>query len=293
MYELVHVTGNTYYIDCPAKMGIYLCDGGSAILIDSGGDKEAGKKALKIIEGQGWTLRCIVNTHSNADHIGGNRLIQQRTGCKIFVHSIEAAFTEYPILEPSFLYGGCPPKDLRGKFLLAQESSTHPFTDPDFPRELEVIGLPGHFFTMTGFRTPDDVLFLADCLSSAQTLEKYGISFIYDVEAYLSTLQMVCTMQAARFVPSHAEETGDIAPLARLNMQRVEETADKIRKLCSSPLSFEDILKALFDSYGLTLDFSQYALVGSTVRSYLSYLRTQGVITPVFTGNRLLWKAGQ
>lgn len=293
MYELVHVTGSTYYIDCPAKMGLYIGDGGSAVLIDSGNDKEAGKKALKIIEGQNWTLRCIVNTHSNADHIGGNRLIQQRTGCKIFAHQIEAAFTEYPILEPSFLYGGYPPKDLRGKFLLAQESVTSPFADPDFPQELTVIDLPGHFFTMTGFRTPDDVVFLADCLSSRQTLEKYGISFIYDVEAYLNTLETVSHMRAKRFVPSHAEETEDIVPLARLNIQKVRETADKICKLCQTPVSFETILKSLFDDYGLTLDFSQYALVGSTVRSYLSYLRAQGRIVPIFTENRLLWTVGQ
>lgn len=292
MYELVHVTGGTYYIDCPAKMGLYI-DGGSAVLVDSGSDKEAGKKALKIIEGQGLALRCIVNTHSNADHIGGNRLIQQRTGCKIFAHGIEAAFTEHPILEPSFLYGGFPPKDLRGKFLLAQESGTLPFTDPDFPQELEVIGLPGHFFDMTGFRTPDNVVFLADCLSSAQTLEKYGVPFIYDVEAYLHTLESVCTMQAACFVPSHAQATSDIAPLARLNIQKAEEIADKICRLCASPTSFEDVLKAVFDEYGLTLDFSQYALVGSTVRSYLSYLRAKGRISPVFSDNRLLWSAEQ
>lgn len=85
--------------------------------------------------------------------------------------------------EPAFLYGGFSCKELRHKFLVAQES----FSDPDFPKEIEIIPLRGHFFDMVGFRTPDDVVFLADCLSGKPTLEKYGITFIYDVAEYLKT----------------------------------------------------------------------------------------------------------
>ncbi len=45
-----------------------------------------------------------MNTHSNADHIGGNRYLQGQTGCKVYSGGIEAAFTKYPVLEPSFIY---------------------------------------------------------------------------------------------------------------------------------------------------------------------------------------------
>lgn len=291
MYELIQAGARTYYIECPAKMGLYIADGGKAVLIDSGNDKEAGKKALKIIESSGWALSCVVNTHSNADHIGGNRVLQQRTGCKIFACGIEAAFTQYPVLEPSFLYGGYPPKALRSKFLMAQESNVLPFSNPEFPAELEIIDLPGHFFSMTGFRTPDDVVFLADCLASESTLQKYRLPFVYDVEAYLSTLHTVEGMKAKCFVPSHAQATENIAPLARLNICKTEEALEQIAGLCAAPITFEDILKALFDRFGLTLDFSQYALAGSTVRSYLAYLSEKGRVTAAFENNRLLWAA--
>lgn len=52
-----------------------------------------------------------------------------------------------------------------------------------------MIELPGHFFDMVGFRIADDVVYLADCLSSKETLDKYQISVLYDVVSYLSWLK--------------------------------------------------------------------------------------------------------
>ena len=68
------------------------------------------------------------------------------------------------------------------------------------PEGFALLQLPGHFFHMVGFRSPDDVVYLADCLSSRETLDKYQIGFVYDVAAYLDTLEKVKTMQAAAFV---------------------------------------------------------------------------------------------
>jgi hypothetical protein len=50
-------------------------------------------------------------------------------------------------------------------------------------------------------------------------------------------------------------------------------------------------LKALFDRYGLTMNFEQYALVGSTVRSYLTWLKEAGRLRAKFVDNRLLFQA--
>ena len=134
------------------------------------------------------------------------------------------------------------------------------------------------------------MVYLADCLSSADTLLKYGISFIYDVGAYLDTLEQVKTMEAKVFVPAHAQETDNIAPLAQINIDKVHEVADKILSFCGEPMCFEYILQKLFASYGLKMDFQQYALVGSTVRSYLAWLKDNGRLTADFEDNMLLWR---
>ena len=124
MFELVQVGSNTYYIDCPAKIGVYQVSETEVYLIDSGSDKDAGRKIRKILDEKGWHLKAIINTHSNADHIGGNQYLQRQTGCQIFAKGIDAAFTRYPLLEPSFLYGGYPCKALRHKFLMAAKADT-------------------------------------------------------------------------------------------------------------------------------------------------------------------------
>ncbi len=291
MYELEQVSDCCYYVNCPAKIGIYRADEARVYLIDSGNDKEAGRKVRQIIEKNGWQLKGILNTHSNADHIGGNHYLQGQTGCPIYAGGIEGAFTKYPILEPSFLYGGYPCEDLRHKFLLAQESEVLEFTAESFPKEIEVIPLPGHFFHMVGFRTPDNTVFLGDCLSSKGTLEKYGVTFIYDVAAYLDTLDRVAAMEGGVFVPAHAEVGTDMRGLVAVNREKVWEIAGFLLDTCRKPIIFERILQAVFDRYQLTMNFEQYVLVGSTVRSYLSWLKDKGKMTVVFENNLLLWQS--
>lgn len=289
MFELVQVGKGSYYLQSPAKIGLYTPDDRHVYLIDSGNDKDAGRKVLKVLGEKGWELQAILNTHANADHIGGNQYLQTQTHCPIFAPGMEAAFVRYPILEASLLYGGYPCKDLRHKFLLAQESRVRENSEADYPAMIAPIPLPGHFLDMAGYRTPDDVVFLADCLSSEATLTKYGVPFIYDVQAYLDTLLTVQTMQAAMFVPAHAEATADIAPLAAYNHEKTLAIAELLLSLCEQPAAFEEILQTVFTRYGLTMNFEQYVLVGSTVRSFLAWLKDTQRLTVSFMQNRMVW----
>lgn len=96
----------------------------------------------------------------------------------------------------------------------------------------EMLPLPGHFFDMVGFRTPDDVIYLADCLSSQETLDKYQIGFIYDIDSYIKTLERIKSLNAKIFVPAHAAAAENIAPLAQYNIDKVLEIAEKITEIC-------------------------------------------------------------
>ncbi|MEX1308633.1 MAG: MBL fold metallo-hydrolase [Eubacteriales bacterium] len=289
MFELHQVGKNTFYIANYTNIGIYRNADNSVYLIDTGLDDRTAEKILEIIDGQGWQVKAIINTHSNADHIGGNHVIQQRTGCPVFAYGMEVPFTRYPIIDPSFIYGGYPCRALRDKFFLAKGTMATDFSDPSFPKEMGVIPMPGHYFDMVGIRTPDDVVFAADSLCSQKTLERLGVTFIYDVAKYLETLKMLETLQAAMFVPAHDAPHEDLRELSILNQKKVHEIADVIKEKCQTPQSFEDVLQAVFSRYQLKMNFQKYVLIGSTVRSFLAWLKDRDELDVVFEDNRMFW----
>lgn len=287
--ELVKVGEKTYFIKNPTNVGVYKIDENNVYLIDTGNDKDAGKKILKIIDTQGWNVKGIISTHSNADHIGGNKFIQDRTGCPVYVYGMEKCFTEYPFMEPSFLFGAFPFKDLRNKFLLAKESVVTDINN-NLPEGLEYFSLKGHFFDMIGIKTDDDVYFLADSLVSEKTILKYHLFFLYDIREYLKTLDFLSNLDGKLYIASHCEATDNISSIVNANRNKVMEICDTICSLCEDEITFEDLLQKVFYTYDLSMNVNQYVLIGSTVRSYLSYLYEEGKVSFQIKENKMYWK---
>lgn len=289
MYELIQLSEHDYYIECPAKIGLIRISDRDVVLIDSGSDKDAGKKVYRILENNGWTLKAIYNTHSHADHIGGNHFLQEKTGCEIYAKGMECTYSNFPVLEPIGLYGGLPFRELKNKFLMAQGSKVLPLEEKVLPDNIQLLELPGHCFEMAGFLTKDGTAFIADSVSSEETLAKYGIGYLWDVESALQTLESLLTVPAGRFVPSHAPVTEDIEALARLNIKKITEVKERLLEMCSTPVTFEKLLKRIFDQYTMKMTVQQYVLIGSTVRSYLSCLYSQGKVSYEFCDNEMYW----
>lgn len=291
-YELIQAGERTYYIDCPSRMGIFVDKNNEneVYMIDSSNDENAARKARQILDKNNWQLKAIFNTHAHADHVGGNNFLQKRTGCKIYAKGSESAQIRHNFFEPAFLYGGNPPEELKTKFLMCKESDAEYLTPEVLPDGLEMIDLPGHSHEMVGFRTEDDVVFLADALASPQAIEKYKLMFLYDPENYVKTLESIKTMDAKLFVPSHAEVTDDIVPAAQYNIDETLKFADFLLDICKTPLCFDDMMEKVFDEYQIAMDFEQYYLRGCSMHSYLSWLKRQEKIHAEFKNNRMYWR---
>lgn len=287
--ELVKIGDKTYYIANATNIGVYKINDKDVFLIDTGNDKDAGKKILKIINEQGWNIKGIINTHSNADHIGGNKVIQDRSDCIILANGIEKSFTEYPILESSFLYGAYPFEELQNKFLCAKESRVTLLKD-NLPLGLESFNLKGHFFDMIGIKTSDDVYFLADALFSEETISKYHLFYIYNVKEFFNTLEFLKKLNGNAYVLAHCKVTNDISNLIEINKNKVLEISDCIFDLCSKELTFEEILQGVFEKYNLDMNLNQYVLVGSTIKAYLTYLHDLGKLKYEFIDNKMIFK---
>ncbi|HOW12438.1 MAG TPA: MBL fold metallo-hydrolase [Rectinema sp.] len=326
--------GDTFLARGPTNLGLYIfrqSDADRAVLIDSGGDEDAGRRILRECERLGVELSTVINTHSNADHCGGNAFLSRRSNCSIASTEMEAVFLKYPQLEPSFLSGSFPQKALRNKFLMAQPSQANCLLEPPcmlaLDKEgkvqlsegalaseslgaptskdmsssegafgLQIISLPGHYFSMVGVMTPDKVFFVADSLAGVPILGKYGIFFLYDIEAELATLSMLESSEAEWFVPAHAEPTRDIKSLVDINRAKIFEIADvilaavNVKEHDGEGVSLEDVMAAVFSHYDIALNANQYVLVGSTIRSYLSWLCDQGRLEYGFEHHRMIFR---
>ena len=238
-------------------------------------------------------LRRIVTTHSNADHCGGNAFLRKRTGCSAAATKLEGAVMENPFLEPLLLWSARPFGEITNKFLQSKPSEVDLIIQNigSFDESgLEAVPLPGHFIDMIGVRTPDDVLFAADALFSRELIDKYSMMFVLDVEAALGTLDFLEKTEAKWFVPSHAQPTEDIRPLAAANRTALLRVSDLVQERCAEPATREEILKTLSDRFGLSMSVTEYVLNYAVVGAHLTWLRERGLVHPLVSEGRLLWK---
>ena len=195
------------------------------------------------------------------------------------------------MLESALLFGSSPPKPLRQKFFLAGESVAKPLTADVLPAGFSLLPLGGHAPDMVGIRTPDDVLFVGDAVSSPETLAKYRVTYTFDVGRALASLEALRVEQAALFLPAHAEPTADITALVDANIAATRSVVADILAILDTPKTHEQLLKELFDKYGLSLNFGQFGLVGATLRAYLAWLFDEGRVVATVQDNYLCYQA--
>ena len=107
-----------------AVNSLVLVQDSGVLLVDTGLDDSHARKLLRALEAQQLAPTAILNTHSHADHHGGNVTVMKKfPGLPIFAPPLEAAIINYPLLEPIYLYGAHPPKALQGKFFAGSGES--------------------------------------------------------------------------------------------------------------------------------------------------------------------------
>ena len=283
--DLVKLIGSTYYISNRTNIGVFKLNLKDVCLIDTGNDKDAGKKILKILNEENLNVKYIINTHSHADHIGGNKIIKKRCDCEILASDGEKCFINNPLFEPTFLYGSKIFRELDNKFLRANESDCQSLKEIN---GLEYISLKGHSYNMIGVKTKDNVYFLGDALVSEETINKYHLFFLYDVREYLNTLDYLETLEGKFYIPAHTQVVANLFPLININRNKIKEICDVILNICDGK-NIDNIVKEVFKFYQLKMNCNQYFLVSSTIKAYLTYLLEEEKIKYEFINNEMLW----
>ncbi|GHV35003.1 hydrolase [Synergistales bacterium] len=295
--ELKQLGENTWVIPGSVNIGYYE-ENGKGYLIDTGLDDDQGRKILKLLsENRGAPLRAVVNTHSNADHIGANAFIQKRTNCAVWATRIEGVMTERPSLEPLLLWAAWPFKQIRGKFIEAKPSKVTYIESEGriMDTSLKAVPLPGHYLDMIGVTTPDNVFFLADSLFDPKILKKYRFSVMLDIDSAYKTFDMIENTCASWFVPCHAPVTNDIRELVAQNRAGQAWITERVYRAVEEAegvdgVSREDALSKIGVAEGLDMDAAHLLLNLASVNAHLTYLAERDKIEPFVKDCRLLWR---
>ncbi|MBT7345928.1 MBL fold metallo-hydrolase, partial [Candidatus Bathyarchaeota archaeon] len=254
-----------------------------------------GRSIRKVLEAEGLKLEAIINTHSHADHFGGNDYLARNLNAEVHVPAIESGIIQNPILEPIYLFHGATPiRNLRNKFVLAKPSPVDHIIGPGklevIGLDLEIIPLPGHCFNQIGVLV-DNVLFCADTVFSERVINKYKIPVVQDVGRHLDTLEKLRVMEHNLFVPAHTKPVEDIKELVTKNISTTHGILDDIKRILEEPKTTERLMSKLCTDYELDLTIvQQYYLIHMTIMAYLGYMYDEKQIDIEMEENLLRWK---
>lgn len=270
-----------------------------ALLVDSGQDKDHGRKIRKALEQLGLDLKVILCTHSHADHYGGNAyLLRQYPQAQVWAPEVEAQVIQSPVLEPIYLFHGAKPlPELTSKWLMAEASPVHRVVAAGEETlegtSFQLLDVRGHAHRQLAVLV-GDVLLATDALFGAATLEKYPFPFSQDVGGQLASIDALSALAQAGAVrvalPGHGEPTEQVVELAAHNRAALERAAAVVAEACTG-VGTEDVLAVATERMGAMMsDLARYHLNLTTITAYLGWLRHEGRVAAELAGGRLLWR---
>ncbi len=281
--NLTKINGNTYYISAPTNIGVYAFKDKYTLLIDTGDNNQQGRKIADTLQTNNLNIKYIANTHNHIDHAGGNSFFQEHYPGSIFMASSEEQLVlENGHLFPLYLFGANPPRELSRHFLKKKELQVNEVLKPGplkiNEEKFEIIGLPGHARGLIGIGTRDRVCFLGDALFSQEIIDKYSYPFLFDIEAQISTYNIIDGLDYDYYVLGHADKVYDSAEIKQLNTINRDNLyyyLDLIRDLLVQPHTREELLEEIVILAELDLDFKEYYFSLSTMGAIITYLYDQ------------------
>lgn len=275
-------------------------------IIDSGVNAQDGKMiadcAEKICPSK--KIIAVINTHSHADHSGGNSYLKNNLDAQIWCTKTESSFLQNPAAVAYMYWGGNPIEEIKNDTFVNLESVFPDRYIGEKPVEFsnikfEFIPLPGHFFDQTGILVTDKddgkkTFFLGDGFFGMTLLKKFWIPFMYDQELFRKSVTEIENTYSDFYIPGHGDIylPSNIHAIAEMNLIVTLETEFLILKLLrKKPMTSEELLKEIADYSGIKMKTGQHILIGTTLRSYLSNMEKRSLVSFEVKDNRMVWSA--
>ena len=300
MGSLVSLAPGVHYLP-GAVNSLVVEDGrGGALLVDTGLDDGHARRLLRGLTELNLTPTGILNTHSHADHHGGNAFILKKfPTVKVFAPPLEDAVITHPILEPITLFGARPPRELQSKFLLAPPSPARLAPEPGLTRiggaVVELLEVAGHASMMYAVRV-GEVLYAADALFGEAALAKHPLTFCADSALQKEAAARLGELEGVRVtLPGHGDPTPDLTGLVAANLAAyARTTAAVLEAVQVGAAGVDDLLVRVCGALGVTMDSAGAVVLNrAVVSAHLTELLEAGQVHLKVHGNRLLFVAGE
>ena len=297
MADWQEIGRRTAVIRAAVNIGVIRLNEWSSLLVDTGIDRDSGRRAVRMVAEAGWgEVAGILTTHAHADHVGGNAEVVRRTGCPVWASPVEAAIARCPEIGPAILYGAAAPATMRGKFLLAQPSPVDHVVTTDSlsigDLSIGVVRLPGHSPDQIGY-TVDDVCFAADIVFPRETIDKYRVPFIFSAADQRRSLDRARSFDARVFVSGHGPTLGadPFQSLIDANGAALDTVERAIIEAIGSIATADGIESAVLRQLGaVPPDIAALALLRTTIRSVIAGLADRGLVIGTVEDGRMAWR---
>ena len=308
--RIIELSSGVYVIPATTNVGVITNESNSGIevyLVDSGCTEIDGEYVFDVLKaffeqlGQTFTLKAIITTHGHADHCGAHIFLREQTGCQVWAAKHEQGAMETPIIQSSVLWGGFPPHELRTLFFMPSSTKVEHFISKDDVielsggRKLSFIELKGHSYEALGAiittKNGHKIIFPGDNIFPRNEIMNHWIPLIMNPVEYMDSLDQLCALENVEWcIPSHGDFLKrNINEAAELNKIAIISTRTCILDSLKSKkrLTVEEIVKYVADKNDMQLSLSQYALVQSTVKSYIAVMHDAREIKMEVSDNKL------
>ena len=280
---LHHVKGNTWVWEgYAALMPLYMVGDKEAILIDTGYATQDREGLTKLFD-EVLTLRGIICTHAHFDHSGNVRFLSRRYGVPVAASLIEAGIAvnteSYRANYIGMTYGKThemfPEECFTADIVLKPEDTGFTMAGTQFG----ILPLSGHSAGHIGISTPDNVLYVADCLLDEAQIATAKMPTSMFVQRDLESKRSLLETRYDAYILAHTAVVTDIAPVVEKNIQVFYRKRDEILSCLSEGMTFPQWLDTFCQKVGIrTRSALKFAVIERNFSNFVSWMVDEGLI---------------
>lgn len=283
--HLTNVKGNTWVLEGPQLVGLYVIDGRTCVLLDPGSGKLR-PAVEQAVRDAGLTPVGVIGTHMHYDHQESAQYFRNVYGAQTCLPQLEADIVRCEQSLKNHLFNftmGLVRTTPRLQSLIGPIDRVIAFGEEEIDFcgvTFGIVRTPGHSPDHICVITPDNVCFAGDVLMTEEVLEEAMVPFVFDMADDLASKEKLAGLSCDAYIFCHRGVVyGSAAELAEKNRRRILGQLAACRDLVTGPMTYSDFYAAVVTQMQLPVGHPIRAQhLERYIRPYLEYLVDTGAL---------------